>query len=102
MIEVAIAPNDSTRDDAVWRLLTNDRSKPRREALSGHSGGRKPRIVYVQFFDGHIEKFGGFREAAEYLGLGLDRLRYLTHKPREFIIRGRHYLVYTDKEAENS
>ena len=100
MIE-ARAPWDLTRDDAVWRLLTNDKSKPRREALSGHHGGRKPRTVYVRFSDGHIEKFGGFREAAEYLGLGLDRLRYLTHKPREFIIRGRHYLVFTDREAEN-
>ena len=93
----AIAPWDQRRDDAVWRLLTNARSKPRREALSGHHGGHKPSIICIEWAHG-IEKFNGTVEAAEWLGTALDRFCKLTKEPREIVVRGRHYRVWKDKE----
>jgi hypothetical protein len=97
MIEVAIAPNDSSRDDAVWRLLTNDRSKPRHEALSGHHGGHKPSIICIEWAGG-VEQFRGTVEAAEWLGTALDRFCNLSKEPREIVVRGKHYRVWKDKE----
>jgi len=93
----AIAPWDPRRDDAVWRLLTNARSTPRREALSGHHGGRKPSIICIEWAHG-IKKFNGTVEAAEWLGTARGRFCKLTKEPREIVVRGRHYRVWKDKE----
>jgi hypothetical protein len=93
----AIAPWDPRRDDAVWRLLTNDKSKPRRESLSGHHGGHKPSIICIAWAGG-VEQFHGTVEAAEWLGVALDRFCNLSKEPKEIVVRGRHYRVWKDKE----
>jgi len=98
MTEMAIAPNDSSRDDAVWRLLTNDRSKPRPESLSGHHGGHKPSVVCISSEQG-IKRFQGIAGAAEWLGVAHDRFCNLGKEPRELIVRGKHYLAWKDKET---
>jgi len=97
MTEMAIAPNDSSRDDAVWRLLTNPKSKPLPESLSGHHGGHKPSIICIQWVGG-VEKFNGTAGAAEWLGVARDRFCNLGKEPRELIVRGKHYLAWKDKE----
>jgi hypothetical protein len=95
----AKAPWDSSRDDAVWRLLTNDRSKPRRESLNGRHGGHKPSIICIEWAGG-VEQFHGTVEASEWLGVALDRFAKLTKEPRELIVRGKHYRAWLVKEMQ--
>jgi hypothetical protein len=98
-IDHVMEPRDSRRDDQVWNLLTNDKSKLNfnlRKSRAQENGGARAHRIFVSY-GGTVREFKTVRELHDFIMCSEKLLTGLTNIPREICVRHRKYIIWAEK-----